>query len=80
MPSIEKEPTYDVYYISRGSLSALPEHPFLGCLSGAVGSVDVWCSARRGCPCRGFESLALLYQHLDSYELAARTELGTDAC
>ena len=24
------------------SISALPEHPFWGCLSGAVGSVNVW--------------------------------------
>ena len=30
------------------SISVLLEHPFLGgFLSGAVGSVDVWCSARR---------------------------------
>ena len=28
---------------------------FLGCLSGAVGSVDVWCSARWCCRGRGFE-------------------------
>ena len=27
-----------------------------GCLSGAVGSVDVWCSAMRSCHGLGFES------------------------
>ena len=26
------------------SISALPEHRFWGCFSGAVGNVDVWCS------------------------------------
>ena len=38
------------------SISALLEHPFWGCLNGAIGSVDVWCSARRSCRGRGFES------------------------
>ena len=31
------------------SISVLLEDPFCGCLSGAVGSVDVWCSARQSC-------------------------------
>ena len=37
------------------------EHPyFWGCLSGAVGSVDVWCRARRSCRGRGFDSRKML--------------------
>ena len=57
MPSIEKEPIYDVYCISRRQYQRfLNTSFFLECLSGAVGSVDVWCSARRSCHGRGFES------------------------
>ena len=47
MPSIEKEPIYDVYCISRRQYQRFLNILFWGCLSGAVGSVDVWCSARR---------------------------------
>ena len=53
MPSIEKEPTYDVYCISRRQYQRFLNILFWGCLSGAVGSVDVWCSARRSCHGRG---------------------------
>ena len=56
MPSIEKEPIYDVYCISRRQYQRFLNMFFLGCLSGAVGSVDVWCSARRSFQGRGFES------------------------
>ena len=56
MPSIEKEPIYDVYCISRHQYQRFLNILFWGWLSGAVGSVDVWCSARRCCRGRGFES------------------------
>ena len=56
MPSIEKEPIYDVYYISRRQYQRFLNILYWGCLSGAVGNVDVWCSARRSCHGRGFES------------------------
>ena len=56
MPSIEKEPIYDVYCISRRQYQRFLNILFWGCLSGAVGSVGVWCSARRCCRGRGFES------------------------
>ena len=46
MPSIEKEPIYDVYCISRRQYQRFLNILFWGCLSGAVGSVGVWCSAR----------------------------------
>ena len=45
MQSIEKEPIYDVYCISRRQYQRFLNNLFWGCLSGAVGSVDVWCSA-----------------------------------
>ena len=51
MPSIEKEPIYDVYCISRRQYERFLNILFRGCLSGAVGSVDFWC-----CHGRGFES------------------------
>ena len=56
MPFIEKEPIYDVYCISRRQYQRFLNILFWGCLSGAVGSVGVWCSARRCCRGRGFES------------------------
>ena len=52
MPSIEKEPIYDVYCISRRQYQRFLNILFWGCLSGAVGSVG----ARRCCRGRGFES------------------------
>ena len=39
MPSIEKEPIYDVYCISRRQYQRFLNILFWGCLSGAVGSV-----------------------------------------
>ena len=42
-----------IFTASIGSIYSLC---LSGCLSGAVGSVDVWCSARRSCHGRGFES------------------------
>ena len=56
MPSIEKGPIYDVYCISRRQYQRFLNILFWGCLSSAVGSVNVWCSARRSCHGRGFES------------------------
>ena len=56
MPSIEKEPIHDVYCISRRQYQRFHNIRFWGCLSGAVGSVDVWCCARRSFHGRGFES------------------------
>ena len=41
MPSIEKEPIYDVYCISRRQYQRFLSILFGGCLSGAVGSVGV---------------------------------------
>ena len=41
MPSIEKEPIYDVYCISRRQYQRFLNILFWGCLSGAVGSVGV---------------------------------------
>ena len=48
MPCIEKEPIYDMYCIRRRQYQRFLNILFWGCLSGAVGSVNVWCSARRG--------------------------------
>ena len=45
MPSIEKN-QYDVYCISRRQDQRFLNVLFWGCLSCAVGSVGVWCSAR----------------------------------
>ena len=45
MPSIEKEPIYDVYCFSFHQYQRFLNILFWGWLSGAVGSVDVWCSA-----------------------------------
>ena len=56
MPSIEKEPIYDVYCISRRQDQRYLNICIWGCLSGADGSVDVLCSARRSCHGRWFES------------------------
>ena len=56
MPCIEKEPIYDMYCIRRRLYQRFLNILFWGCLSGAVGSVNVWCSARRCCRGRGFES------------------------
>ena len=71
MRCIEKEPIYDVYCIGRRKESIYMYDVycigsrqyrrylnilFWGCLSGALGSVDVWCCARRCCRGRGFES------------------------
>ena len=56
MPGIEKEPIYDVYCIGRRQYQRFLNILYCGCLSGAVGSVDVWCSGRRSCQGRGFES------------------------
>ena len=57
MPSIEKkEPIYDVYCSSRRQYQRLLNILFWRCLSGAVGSVGIWCSARRCCRGCGFES------------------------
>ena len=56
MPCIEKEPIYDMYCIRRRQYQRFLNILFWGCLSGAVGSVNVWCSARRCCRGRGFES------------------------
>ena len=56
MPSVEKDPKYDVYCISRRQYQRFLNIIFWGCLSGAVGSVGVWCSARWCCRGRGFES------------------------
>ena len=56
MPSIEKRINIQRVLHQLSSISALPEHPFWGWLTGAVGSVDVWCSARLCCRGRGFES------------------------
>ena len=56
MLCIEKEPIYDVYCIGRHQYQRFLNILFWGCLRGAVGSVDVWCSARRSCHGRGFES------------------------
>ena len=52
--AFQKEPIYDC--ISRRQYQRFVNILFGGCLSGAVGSVDVWCSARRNCHGRGFES------------------------
>ena len=49
MPSIEKEPICDMYCISYRQYQRFLNILFLGCLSGAVGSVDVLCSARGSC-------------------------------
>ena len=49
MQSIEKEAIYDVYCISHHQYQRFLNIHFLGCLSGAVGSVGVWCSAWRSC-------------------------------
>ena len=46
MPCIKKEPIFDVYCISRRQYQRYLNILFWGCLSGAVSSVDVWCSAR----------------------------------
>ena len=56
MPCIEKEPIYDMYCIRRCQYQRFLNILFWGCLSGAVGSVNVWCSARRCCRGPGFES------------------------
>ena len=40
---------YDVYCIGRHQYQRYLNILFWGCLSGAVGSVDVWCSARQCC-------------------------------
>ena len=56
MQSIEKEPIYDVYCISRRQYQRFLNILFWGCLSGAVCSVGVWCSARRSCHGRGLKS------------------------
>ena len=45
MPCIEKEPIYDMYCIRRRQYQRFLNILFWGCLSGAVGSVNVWCSA-----------------------------------
>ena len=50
-----KEPIYNVYYISRRHYQRFLNILYWGCLSGAVGSVGVWYSARRCCRGRGFE-------------------------
>ena len=42
MPSIEKEPIYDVYCTSRRQYQRYLNILFWGCLSGAVSNVDVW--------------------------------------
>ena len=55
-PLKKKERIYDVYCISRRQYQRFLNILFWGCLSGAVGSVSVWCSARRCCRGRGFES------------------------
>ena len=47
---------YDVYCIGHRQYQRYLNILFWGCLSGAVGSVDVWCSARQSCRGRGFES------------------------
>ena len=47
---------YDVYCISCRQYQRFLNILFWGCLSGVVGSVNVWCSARRSCHGRGFES------------------------
>ena len=54
--ALKKEPIYDVYCIGRRQNQRYLNIHFWGCLSGAVGSVDVWCSARRSCQGSGFES------------------------
>ena len=56
MPSIEKEPIYDVYCISRRQYQRYLNIRIWGCLIGAVGSVDVLCISRRSCHGRWFES------------------------
>ena len=56
MPCIEKEPIYDVYCIGHRQYQRYLNILLLGCLSGAVGSVDVLCSARQCSQGRGFES------------------------
>ena len=68
MPSIEKEPIYDVYCISCHPYQRFLNIFYWGWLSGAVGSVDVWCSARRCCRGRGFRiALEAKYlQHLSA--------------
>ena len=38
---------YDVYYIGHRQYQCYLNLLLWGCLSGAFGSVDVWCSARR---------------------------------
>ena len=43
MPCIEKEPIYDMYCIWRRQYQRFLNILFWGCLSGAVGSVNVWC-------------------------------------
>ena len=53
MSSIEKEPIYDVCCISRHQYQRFLNILLWGCLSGAVGRVDVWFSARRSCHGRG---------------------------
>ena len=55
-PLKKKEPIYDVYCISRSQYQRFLHILFWGCISGADGSVSVWCSARRCCRGRGFES------------------------
>ena len=63
MPSIEKEPIYDVYCISRRQYQRFLNILFWGCLSGAVGCVDVWFGARRSC----HGSVDLLYPSVCIY-------------
>ena len=62
MPSIEKEPVYDMYCICRCQY-----HRFLNIMS-AVGIVDVWWSARHSCHGSGFESRQRqnILQHLSA--------------
>ena len=51
--ALKKEPIYDMYCIRRCQYQRFLNILFWGCLSGAVGSVNVWCSARRCCLARG---------------------------
>ena len=55
---------YDVYCISRRQYQRFLNILFWGCLSGAVDSVGVCCSARRCCRGRGFYIYIYIYIYI----------------
>ena len=67
MGCIKTGPIYDMYNISHRQYQCYLNIRFWGCLSGLVGSVDVWCSARQSCRGRGSES-RYIYIYSESTE------------